>query len=139
MGVRPTRSGGTTPPTGTPPPGATSAAEPAAPGSPTGNGRARDLTRGTPRPRRLPETGRRHHIGAAPEIVPVHTSGGLTRTQTAPWQLADRTPAQLQALRDRLLIEMTHAAAALKFETAAALRDEITAVEGELGRRRLPR
>ena len=76
-----------------------------------------------------------HHIGAAPEVVPVHTDGGVRMTRTTPWQLADRTADQLRLLHTDLTREMTQAAALLDFEEAGHLRDEIAAVAAEQQRR----
>ena len=115
-----------------PRPQETSAPDPAPPPS------ARDLVRGRKRPGRLPDTGRRHHIGAAPEAVPLHTATGVEVTRVTAWQLADRTPAQLAAQRTTTVEQMRKAAEELDFETAARLRDELTAVEAELSRRAAP-
>lgn len=82
-----------------------------------------------------PDTGRMHHIGAAPEVVPVHTEEGVETARTTSWQLADRTVVQLQQLRDRTARDMTRAADELDFEAAARLRDELAAVEQELAGR----
>ena len=76
-----------------------------------------------------------HHIGAAPDVVPVHTEDGVRTGRTTSWQLADRTVCQLEALRAQVGGEMATAAAALDFETAAVLRDELAAVDAELTRR----
>ena len=99
---------------------------------------ARDLVRGRRRPGRLPDTGRRHHIGPAPEAVPLHTPTGIEVTRVTAWQLADRTPAQLAAQRTTTVEQMQRAAEELDFESAARLRDELTAVEAELSRRAAP-
>lgn len=96
---------------------------------------ARDLVRTRARSYRAPETGRRHHIGAAPETVPVHGEDGVATARTTSWQLADRTVHQLEDLRARVGREMTVVAAELDFERAAALRDELAAVDAELARR----
>jgi excinuclease UvrABC helicase subunit UvrB len=50
-------------------------------------------------------------------------------------QLAARTPAQLHEHAERLRAGMAAAAADLRFEDAAALRDDLTRVEDELARR----
>lgn len=97
---------------------------------------ARDLVRKRSRTYRAPETGRMHHIGAAPDAVPVHTDDGVVVGRTTSWQLADRTVVQLEAQRAATAGEMTSAAEDLDFEKAARLRDELTAVDAELARRR---
>lgn len=96
---------------------------------------ARDLVRKRSRSYRAPETGRHHHIGAAPERQPVLGDQGTSYVGTSPVQLAARTTAQLEAQRDRLTGDMTAAAQALRFEDAAALRDDLGLVEAELTRR----
>ena len=50
-------------------------------------------------------------------------------------QLAARTVVQLQAQAERLRADMAAAAADLRFEDAAALRDDLGLVEAELARR----
>ncbi len=97
--------------------------------------RARDLVRRRSRTYAAPDTGRMHHIGAAPEAVPVHTDDGVTVARTTSWQLADRTVAQLERQRERTAAAMARAAQELDFETAAGLRDELAAVEQELAQR----
>lgn len=97
--------------------------------------RARDLVRKRSRTYRAPDTGRHHHIGAAPERQPVLGEQGTSYVGTSPVQLAARTLAQLEAQRDRLRSEMAAAAQALRFEDAARLRDDLAALDGELGRR----
>jgi hypothetical protein len=98
--------------------------------------RARELTRGRPRRPAVPDTGRRHHIGAAPEYLTVLLPDGSTgTTRTSPGQLADRTRHQLTQLRDRIERDMARAAGALDFELAAHLRDEADTVRRELERR----
>lgn len=97
--------------------------------------RARDLVRRRSRSYAAPDTGRMHHIGAAPEAVPVHTEDGVRTARTTSWQLADRTPAQLRRQRERTAAAMARAADDLDFEQAALLRDELAEVDGELGRR----
>lgn len=76
-----------------------------------------------------------HHIGAAPDLVPVHTDDGVRLTRTTPWQLADRSVAQLAALHVDLVRERERAAADLDFEAAASLQVEVLAVEDEQRRR----
>ncbi|MDP3711970.1 MAG: hypothetical protein Q8R60_05740 [Mycobacteriales bacterium] len=44
--------------------------------------RARDLVRTRSRRYTAPDTGRMHHIGAAPEVVPVHTEEGVETART---------------------------------------------------------
>ena len=96
---------------------------------------ARDLVRKRARSYRGPDTGRMHHIGAAPDEVPVHTREGVTTARTTAWQLADRTPVQLTAMREGVADDMARAVAELDFERAARLRDELVAVDAELARR----
>ena len=97
--------------------------------------RARDLVRRRSRSYRAPETGRHHHIGAAPERQPVLGEQGTSYVGTSPVQLAARTTAQLEVQRDRLQTEMASAAQELRFEDAAALRDDLDRVQAELERR----
>lgn len=75
---------------------------------------------------------RMHHIGAAPDLVPVHTEDGVRLTRTTPWQLADRSPAQLQDLHADLVRDRDQASKDLDFEEAALLQAEVQAVEREL-------
>ena len=96
---------------------------------------ARDLVRKRRGDYRAPETGRHHHIGAAPELQPLLGEDGSQYVETAAVQLAERTVAQLERQRDRTRTRMDSAAAELDFETAARLRDALAAVEGELLRR----
>lgn len=96
---------------------------------------ARDLVRKRSRTYRKPETGRMHHIGAAPDAVPVHTVDGVVIGRTTSWQLADRTVAQLREQRDGAVAQMASAAADLDFEAAARLRDDLAALHAELQRR----
>jgi hypothetical protein len=105
-------------------------------------GRARELSRGSVKRPAPPDTGRRHHIGAAPaELVMLGVLGadgadGVTRTtRTAPIQLADLNDSQLRTLATRIESEMARAADALDFELAAHLREEAAAVHRELDRR----
>ena len=97
--------------------------------------RARDLVRRRARSYTRDETGRHHHIGAAPERQPLLGDGGMQYVGASPVQLASRTVAQLEAQRARLDRQMAEAAAALAFERAAALRDDLAAVDAELARR----
>jgi len=91
-------------------------------------GRGRELSRRRARRAALPETGRRHHIGAAPQqLVVRREDGSVDLTWTAPIQLADQTDAQLVALAERIESEMSLAAADLDFERAAHLREEAAA------------
>jgi UvrB/UvrC motif-containing protein len=117
-------------------------------GLPAGSGRARDLV-GRRRQRPAPETGRVHHLGAAPAVMPVlgGTSEGsgaaaetatpaeTASTRTAAVQLASRTRWELEQLLAALEVEMAAAASALDFEAAAQLRDEVVRVRAELDRR----
>lgn len=84
----------------------------------------------------MPDTGRRHHIGAAPPALTVlHEDGTSDVTRTAPIQLADQTVMQLARLAERIESEMRQAATALDFERAAHLRQEAEAARNELRRR----
>ena len=96
---------------------------------------ARDLVRKRARSYKQDETGRHHHIGAAPERQPLLTDEGATLIGTSAVQLASRTVSQLQQQRERVQQEMAAAAADLRFEDAARLRDDLAAVEAELERR----
>ena len=96
---------------------------------------ARDLVRKRSRTYRAPETGRHHHIGAAPELQPVLGEDGSSYVGTSDVQLAARTVAQLEAHADRLRAAMAAAAGDLRFEEAGALRDDLGKVEAELARR----
>lgn len=60
---------------------------------------------------------------------------GSSYVGTSQVQLAARTVAQLHAQADRVRAEMAAAAADLRFEDAAALRDDLGRVEAELARR----
>ena len=97
---------------------------------------ARDLVRKRSRTYRRPETGRHHHMGTAPELQPLLGEEGASYVGTSPVQLASRTVAQLAEQHARLTREMAAAAADLEFERAAALRDDLAAVEAEQARRR---
>ena len=103
---------------------------------PATSGRARDLSRARrPRPKAR-ETGRRHHIGDAPAVMSVlRPDGSVGTTRTSPVQLADRNDAQLARLGEDLAQDMARAAAAMEFEEAAHLRDEVAAVRTEQERR----
>ncbi len=118
-------------------------------GVPAGSGRARDLV-GRRRQRRVAETGRVHHLGAAPAVMPVlggdNPAGAAEpaeeagtaatgSTRTAAVQLASRTRWELDQLLAELQAEMAGAAGALDFETAARLRDEVARVQAEVDRR----
>ena len=96
---------------------------------------ARDLVRRRSRSYRRDETGRHHHIGAAPERQPLLTDEGATLIGTSAVQLASRTVPQLREQRARAEREMAAAAADLRFEDAARLRDDLAALDAELGRR----
>ena len=97
---------------------------------------ARDLVRRRSRTYKAPETGRHHHIGAAPELQPVLGEDGTSSyVGTSDVQLASRTTAQLEQQRDDLARQMQAAAAELEFEQAASLRDDLDRVEAELERR----
>ena len=96
---------------------------------------ARDLVRRRRGSYRRPETGRHHHIGAAPERQPVLGEDGAAYVGTSAVQLAGRTAAQLAQQRAGLARAMAAAAQALEFEEAARLRDEVAAVDAELARR----
>jgi excinuclease UvrABC helicase subunit UvrB len=102
---------------------------------PAGSGRARDLV-GRRRQRKAPETGRAHHLGAAPTVMPVlRDDGAETSTRTAAVQLAARTRWELDRLLEDISAEMAAASAALDFERAGRLRDELVRVQGQLDRR----
>jgi excinuclease UvrABC helicase subunit UvrB len=96
---------------------------------------ARDLVRRRRGDYRAPETGRHHHLGGAPERMPVHDEDGARYTGTTAVQLASRTVAQLRAHREQLATLMAQASAALDFERAAAVRDDLVRVDAELARR----
>jgi hypothetical protein len=93
---------------------------------------ARDLVRKRSRSYGPLDGSRMHHIGAAPDLVPVHTEDGVRLTRTTPWQLADRSPAQLRVLHADLVQARDQASADLEFEEAAHLQGEVEAVEREL-------
>ena len=96
---------------------------------------ARDLVRRRSRSYKRDETGRHHHIGAAPERQPLLTEEGATLIGTSAVQLASRTVAQLARQRESIAVRMAAAAEELRFEDAARLRDELAAVDAELERR----
>lgn len=96
---------------------------------------ARDLVRKRSRSYKRDETGRHHHIGAAPEQQPLLGDDGSSYVRTSDVQLAARTVTQLTALQQQVEREMTAAAADLRFEDAAALRDELSRITAELARR----
>ena len=99
-------------------------------------GRGRELSRRRTSRTPLTDTGRRHHIGAAPsELVLRREDGTMVVTRTAAIQLADQTDAQLAVLAERIESEMSRAAAALEFEQAAHLREEAAAARRELATR----
>ena len=96
---------------------------------------ARDLVRKRTRSYARDETGRHHHIGAAPDLQPMLGEGSSEYVTTSDVQLAQRTVVQLELQQTRLAQDMTTAAADLRFEDAARLRDDLTRVEAELARR----
>ncbi|HWG95386.1 MAG TPA: UvrB/UvrC motif-containing protein [Mycobacteriales bacterium] len=96
---------------------------------------ARDLVRKRRGTYKAPDTGRHHHLGGAPQTMPVHDDDGVRGTETTAVQLASRTVPQLQAQRERLAAAMAEASAALDFERAAAVRDDLVRVDAELARR----
>ena len=96
---------------------------------------ARDLVRKRSRSYRRDETGRHHHIGAAPDRQPMLGDDGATLVGTSAVQLASRTVAQLRHQRSAIESAMAAAADELRFEEAARLRDDLAAVETELERR----
>jgi excinuclease UvrABC helicase subunit UvrB len=109
--------------------------EPDGPPVPPGSGRARDLV-GRRRQRKPRDTGRVHHLGAAPPVLPVlHDSGAESTTRTAAVQLASRTRWELEQLLADITSEMALASTDLDFEQAGRLRDELVRVQAELDRR----
>ena len=96
---------------------------------------ARDLVRRRRGDYRAADTGRHHHLGGAPERMPLLDEEGARYTETTAVQLASRTVPQLQAQRARLAELMAEASAALDFERAAAVRDDLARVDAELARR----
>lgn len=67
--------------------------------------------------------------------MPVLRDEGDTATRTAAVQLASRTRWELGQLLSDLNAEMAAAAAALDFERAGRLRDDLVRVQEELDRR----
>lgn len=102
-----------------------------------GRPHARELVRRRSGTYRAPETGRHHHIGAAPQRQPVlgDAPGEGGYVEVAAVQLAGRTVLQLHRQRDRHVRLMQQAAADLDFEEAARQRDAVAAVDAELERR----
>ena len=98
---------------------------------------ARDLVRKRRGDYRAPDTGRHHHLGGAPERMPLHDDevDGVRYTETTAVQLASRTVPQLHAQRAHLAEQMAQASAVLDFERAAAVRDDLARVDAELVRR----
>ena len=98
---------------------------------------ARELSRRRRGRRTYAETGRRHHLGAAPERMPLYGPDGsiVGTTRTSAHQLASMTPFQLDSLRTRVVAEMTAAATAEDFERAGELRDELTPLAAEIAAR----
>jgi excinuclease UvrABC helicase subunit UvrB len=96
---------------------------------------ARELVRRRSRSYRQDETGRHHHIGAAPESQPLLTDDGALLIGASAVQLASRTVVQLRGQRERTAGEMARAAGDLRFEDAARLRDDLAALDAELERR----
>lgn len=96
---------------------------------------ARDLVRKRGRSYARDETGRHHHIGAAPELQPMLGEDGPAYVVTSDVQLAGRTVTQLQTQRDRTARQMAAASADLRFEQAGALRDDLDRLDAELRRR----
>jgi len=107
------------------------------PDSPPAPGRARELSRRRSTRRRYVDTGRRHHLGAAPELLPVYGEDGAITgtTRTSVHQLASLTAHQLAALAATVTAEMAAAAATQDYETAQRCRDEVAAVRAEITRR----
>ena len=96
---------------------------------------ARDLVRKRRGDYRAADTGRHHHLGGAPARMPLHDEDGARYTETTAVQLASRTVPQLHAQREGLAALMAEASAALDFERAAAVRDDLARVDAELARR----
>lgn len=105
------------------------------PAAPDERPSARDLVRRRSRSYRRDETGRHHHIGAAPDLQPVLGEQGVEYVETSDVQLAARTVAQLEEQRARVEAQMTGAAADLRFEDAGRLRDDLARLDAELARR----
>ncbi|MGF7236417.1 MAG: UvrB/UvrC motif-containing protein [Frankia sp.] len=106
-----------------------------APTQPRRPGRARELSRSRERTYSVTETGRHHHLGAAPSEQPVHDADGVRATATAGVQMAARTTHHLRTQRSYLARRMEQASRALDFEDAATCRDAIAAIDTELVRR----
>lgn len=96
---------------------------------------ARELVRRRRGTYSAPDTGRHHHLGGAPQQMPVHDEQGARYSETTAVQLASRTVPQLRAQRAGLAALMAEASAALDFERAAAVRDDLRRVDAELVRR----
>jgi len=96
---------------------------------------ARDLVRKRSRSYRRDETGRHHHIGAAPDLQPLLGEQGVQYVGTSDVQLAARTAAQLAEQRARVTAQMAAAADDLRFEDAGRLRDDLARLDAELSRR----
>lgn len=107
---------------------------------PSAPGHALDLSRRRSTRRRYVDTGRRHHLGAAPAEMPVYGEDGAIAgtTRTSRHQLASLTLHQLAVLAATIGTEMAAAAAELDFETARTRRDEAADVAAELARRADP-
>ena len=102
------------------------------PGTPS----ARELVRKRSRSYARDQTGRHHHIGAAPELQPLlDDNDGSSYVRTSDVQLAGRTLAQLTKLKVKVEGEMAAAADDLLFERAAALRDDLARITVELVQR----
>jgi len=78
-----------------------------------------------------------HHLGAAPEWMPVLGPDGrqVGRTRVSALQLASRTRFQLERLLTDAEAKMQSAAGEADYERAAHHRDEAAAVRAELTRR----
>ncbi len=78
-----------------------------------------------------------HHLGAAPEWMPLLGADGrqIGRTRVSALQLASRTTFQLGQLLAQVERQMAAAAAEAAYERAAHHRDEAAAVRAELARR----
>ncbi|GAC1332214.1 MAG: hypothetical protein NVSMB13_20790 [Mycobacteriales bacterium] len=96
---------------------------------------ARDLVRKRRAGSRPPDTGRHHHMGAAPAQQPELTPDGLGYVDTSAVQLASRTRLQLEALREAHRAAMVSAAGTAEFEEAARRRDAVADIDAEIARR----
>lgn len=78
-----------------------------------------------------------HHLGAAPEWMPVLGPDGhqVGRTRVSALQLASRTRFQLERLLVDAEAKMRAAAVDADYERAAHHRDEAAAIRAELDRR----